>query len=127
MVADVSLKLQEIQRTPGTVVCVRAAPFPESFKNRRKEIGTFKRLRIDMHDFLCFTVQTQIDRRPDILMKTVCLNFLTIQLYGADLQYLKRKIVQFMFLAVRALVPFQIKYDVIHEPIIHTSRGDVKW
>jgi len=119
--ADVPLQLKQFEGTPCTENEILAAPFKEPPENSGKRICFLKDAGVNMKDFLCFVMEALICNRPDIFMKTGNLRLFTIQFYGADLNDFKGKVGALVCLSVGALVPFEIKYYIIHE-INYTRR-----
>lgn len=106
VIGKIALKLIEIQGTPGAEIGRAAAPgekFPGSIG---KWPGTFQRLHIQMQDFLCAKVERCVDLGPDFHRKAAHLPVLAVELYGSDLQNLKRKLLYLFFFPVWALIPF---------------------
>ena len=67
-----------------------------------------------MQYFFCAVVQPVVHRRLDDLMELVCHFPVLIQLHGSYFNNLKGQPFILPVLTIGALIPFQIKYNIVH-------------
>ena len=122
--AHVPLKLEKILRTPGTEngVLHGAAPFQKGRNHLIKRPGLAESLHIHMQDFLGMAVEAVVDPGPDLFLKLSAFFPLVVQFDGSDLNDLKGKLLILFFFSSGALVPFQVKNDVIHNQVLLVLR-----
>ena len=79
-----------------------------------------------MDNLLRSEVKLRIDHRFDDFMKPVHIFSVFIQFYCADFNDLKRKSLNLPVLAIGALIPFQIKHNIIHT-VLFPSDSKTVW
>ena len=120
VVGHVPLKLREIHIAPGAehrahlhAVLRFRAPFHKLPEHFREGLSSLPELiHSDVHDLQDFEVKSSIDDRLNETRKLTQGPQPAVQLYRPDLYNFKRKLFDLSGLSFRALIPFQVKYNV---------------
>src|SRR5699024_1652726 len=115
VIFQISLEFCQILVPPCTENIVCPAPLQEFPGRLGKRHALQKVLVIHMDYFMNTFMDPVIDLGTDHLMKRVCHFFLVIQLYRSDFYDLERYLFVGPLFSSGALIPFQIKHNIVHK------------